>query len=111
MEGRDRSRSLLEVAGFEVIGRVLVKCQQARRDERNGFPFSAAMEWRDAAGLCASISLLSDFCWREWERIMRLPRQMATPIGGAPMSLVEAPGTSPAQQPLLTSEAFLLLAA
>ena len=72
MESRIQSRSL-----FEVAGRVLAKCQGARRDERNGFPFSAAMEWREAAGLCASISFLADFCWREWERIMGLPRQMA----------------------------------
>jgi hypothetical protein len=44
MENRIQSQSL-----FEVAGRVLAKCQGARRDERNGFPFSAAMEWREAS--------------------------------------------------------------
>jgi len=106
MESRIQRRSM-----FGIPGRVLAKCQEARRDERNGFPFSAAMEWREAAGLCASISLLADFCWREWERIMRLPRQMAIPIGVAPVPLVEAAATNSAQQPLLTSEALLLRAA
>jgi len=106
MESRIQSRSL-----FEVARRVLVKCREARRDERNGFPFSAAMEWREAAGLCASISLLADFCWREWERIMGLPRQMAIPIRVAPVPLVEASGTNPSHQPLPASEALLLPAA
>jgi len=56
MESRIQRRSM-----FGIPGRVLAKCQEARRDERNGFPFSAAMEWREAAGLCASVSLLADF--------------------------------------------------
>ncbi len=43
MESRIQSRST-----FGIPGRVLAKCQKARRDERNGFPFSAAMEWREA---------------------------------------------------------------
>lgn len=106
MESPIQSRSL-----FGIPGRVLAKCWDARRDERNGFPFSAAMEWREAAGLCAPIALLADFCWREWERIMHLPRQRAIPIGAASMTLVEAAWrsrTNWADQPLLTSEAFLL---
>jgi len=105
MESRIQRRSM-----FGIPGCVLAKCLEARRDERNGFPFSAAMEWREAAGLCASISLLADYCWREWERIMSLPRQMAIPIGVAPMPLVEAAAKHPARQPLLASEAFLLRA-
>jgi hypothetical protein len=54
--------------------------RNARQDEQNGFLFAAAMEWREAAELCASTGLLADICWLEWERIMRLPRQMAAPI-------------------------------
>ena len=106
MESRIQSRSL-----FEIAWRVLVKCREARRDERNGFPFSAAMEWREAAALCASISLLADFCWREWERIMRLPRQMAIPIRVAPAPFAEVSDTNPAHQPLPASEALLPRAA
>ena len=53
----------------------------ARRDEKNGFPLAAAMTWREAAELFASITFLADWCWREWERITRLPRHLAEPIG------------------------------
>jgi hypothetical protein len=58
-------------------------CQAAKRDERNQFPFTAAMEWRKAAELAESLPLLADICWREWERIMQLPRRLAQPIGMA----------------------------
>lgn len=53
----------------------------ARRDESNGYEFTAAMRWRKAAHLMASIPLASDLCWKQWERIMRLPRRLAVPIG------------------------------
>jgi len=53
----------------------------AHRDEKKGFPLTAAMEWREAAALFAPITPLAERCWREWERIMRLPRRLAEPIG------------------------------
>jgi hypothetical protein len=56
----------------------------AQRDENNGLPFTAAMEWRKAAELSSWITLLSNRYWREWERIMHLPRRLAEPIGLAP---------------------------
>lgn len=56
-------------------------CRSAHRDERNGFPYTAAVEWREAATLFASNSFFADRCWREWERIMQLPRRLAQPIG------------------------------
>jgi hypothetical protein len=56
-------------------------CLAAQRDESNGFPLTAAMEWRKAAELLAPMALIADRCWREWERIMRLPRHLAGPIG------------------------------
>ena len=56
-------------------------CLAAERDERNGFPLTAAMEWRKAAELLTPLAMASDRCWREWERIMRLPRRLAGPIG------------------------------
>jgi hypothetical protein len=52
----------------------------AERDEKNGFPFTAAMEWRRAAELFGPIALASGYCWREWERIMHLPRRLACPV-------------------------------
>lgn len=59
----------------------------AQRDEKNGLPFTAAMEWRKAAELSSWITLLSNYCWREWERIMHLPRRLAEPIGLAPVAI------------------------
>jgi hypothetical protein len=53
----------------------------AQRDEKKGFSLTAAMEWREAADLFAPITPLAERCWREWERIMHLPRCLAEPIG------------------------------
>jgi hypothetical protein len=53
----------------------------AKREERNGFKYTAAMEWRKAAELFATNTRAVEYCWREWERIMGLPRQLAGPIG------------------------------
>jgi hypothetical protein len=62
-----------------ILGLVLAihLCKSAVRDEKNGFSYTAALEWREAAELSASIKLLADCCWREWERIMHLPRSFA----------------------------------
>lgn len=60
---------------------VLVKALHLRRvalrDEQHGFFYTAAMEWRHAAELFAPSTLVSEYCWRQWERIMRLPRLAA----------------------------------
>jgi hypothetical protein len=72
-------QQLMVVAFSSAI--VMRYCLAAQRDEKNGFPLTAAMEWRKAAELLAPITPISDRCWREWERIMRLPRRLAGPIG------------------------------
>jgi hypothetical protein len=56
-------------------------CSEAQRDESSGYGFTAAMKWRRAAQLIAFIPFASDLCWQQWERIMRLPRRLAVPIG------------------------------
>lgn len=53
----------------------------AERDEKNGFPFTAAMEWRKAAELFAPVAVASGYCWRKWERTMHLPKRLARPVG------------------------------
>ena len=53
----------------------------AQCDERNGFPYTAAMEWRKAAELFAPKTRAAEYCWRKWELIMHLPRRLAGPIG------------------------------
>jgi hypothetical protein len=52
----------------------------AQRDERQGFFHTAAMEWRKAAESVFPNTLAAEYCWRQWERIMRLPRQLAGPV-------------------------------
>jgi hypothetical protein len=63
-----------------VVPRAFQYVYAAHRDERNGYPYTAAMEWRDAAELLLPITLAAEHCWRQWERIMHLPRQMAMPF-------------------------------
>jgi hypothetical protein len=70
-------RRLLALAGTAPLA--LRYCLAAQRDENNGFPFTAAMEWQKAAYLF--VGPFADLCWRQWERIVRLPRHMAAPIG------------------------------
>jgi hypothetical protein len=53
----------------------------AYRDEQNGFPYSAAMEWHKAAELFSPNTRAAEYSWRQWERIMRLPRRLAGPVG------------------------------
>lgn len=52
----------------------------AQEDERNRFPYAAAMEWRHAAELFGTNTPAADYCWRQWERIMQLPRRLAGPF-------------------------------
>jgi hypothetical protein len=54
--------------------------RSAQRDERNGFAYTAAMEWRHAAEIFVANTLAAEYCWRQWERIMRLPRRLAAPV-------------------------------
>jgi hypothetical protein len=66
----------------------------AEHDERNGLPCTAAMRWRNAAELLAANPPFADYFWRQWERVMRLPRRLAGPIGASssatPLSPVSA---------------------
>jgi hypothetical protein len=52
----------------------------AQREERNGFTYTAAMKWRNAAELFAPDTRAVEYCWHEWERIMHLPRRLAGPV-------------------------------
>ena len=91
-----------------VLAKALHYSHAARRDERNGFPCTAAMEWRHASELFLSGSLAAEYCWRQWERIMHLPRQLAGPIGSSRPVLVPL---SPAPARLVMNEIPLATAA
>lgn len=74
----------------------------AVRDERNGFPYTAAMEWRQAADLFAPNTRAAEYFWQQWERIMHLPRRLAGPVGvsrqtasSLPVALVTVPCNRP----------------
>jgi hypothetical protein len=73
-----RFRRLAEITAGLKLG--VGYWRAAERDEKNGFPFTAAMEWRKAAELFSPIPHVSDRCWQEWERIMHLPRHFARPL-------------------------------
>jgi len=91
---------LAEIAGWwvraaVVLAKALHYGRAAQRDERNGFPYTAAMEWRYASELFESGSLAADYCWGQWERIMHLPRQLAVPVSSSrhgiiPLNLTSA---------------------
>jgi hypothetical protein len=53
--------------------------REAQREERDGLPYTAAMKWRNAAELFAPDMQAVEHCWREWERIMQIPRRLAGP--------------------------------
>jgi len=60
--------------------RALSYYHAAQLDEKEGFPFTAAMEWRMAAELFSFVPIARQRCWGEWERITHLPRRFANPI-------------------------------
>jgi hypothetical protein len=63
-----------------VIAKAVHYIRAAQEDERNGFRYTAAMEWQLAAGLFGSDTLAAEYFWHQWERIMNLPRHLAEPI-------------------------------
>jgi len=68
------------LACVAVVRKAIQYVSAANRDERINFPFTAAWEWREAAELFGSSDSAADYCWRQWERIMHLPRHLAAPI-------------------------------
>jgi hypothetical protein len=93
-----------------VLAKVLHCGRAALRDEHNGFPYTAAMEWRAAAELFESGSFSAEYCWSQWERIMHLPRQLAGPVGDSRHVLVIAP-LNPTSARLVMKEIHLATAA
>ena len=80
----------------------------AQRDERHGLLYTAAIEWRHAAKLFAPNTLPSEYCWRQWERIMHLPRQLAGPVGSSRPVIVPL---NPASRGLVLNQIPLATAA
>jgi len=68
-------RYVVALISGPVIG--IADCCAAQQDEREGYVITAALEWRHAAELMASLPLFADRCWSQWERIMHLPRRLA----------------------------------
>ena len=69
-----------------LLPRAVQYTHAARRDERKGFAYAAAMEWRHAAELFDPNTVPADYCWRQWERIIHLPRRLAGTICEAPFA-------------------------
>lgn len=73
----------------------MVYCVRAMRDEMSGYRFTAAVEWRKAAELLATIPPVADHCWKQWERIINLPRRLAEPLSLLPQRPVGVPSPLP----------------
>ncbi len=78
----------LYASSIAVVAKAIHKAYAAHRDEQNHYPYTSAMEWREAAELLAPNTFAAEYCWRHWERIMRLPRRLAAPIGVSQPSAV-----------------------
>lgn len=87
MKSRNNHKLAIATAGAWWLTNVVAPARAfhyghaAQRDERNGFPHTAAFEWRKAAELFAPKTLAAEYCWQQWERIMHLPRRLAGPVG------------------------------
>ena len=68
------------IEGAAGLTHAMKYCRAAQNEEKNGFAFTAAVEWQKAAESLSPIPFLADRCWQQWERIMRLPRRLAAPI-------------------------------
>lgn len=79
------------------LAQAMKYCRAAQTEEKNGFAFTAAAEWQKAAELLTPFSPLADRCWQQWERIMRLPRQLADPITETQVTNTQVSDLSAAQ--------------
>ena len=68
------------LSDLAVFAKAVQYARAAQKDERKGFRYTAAMEWRHAAELFASDTLAAEGFWLQWERIMLLPRRLAAPL-------------------------------
>ncbi len=110
MKAPDNRNRAIATAGARYWSAIVVAagafhyCRAAVRDERNRFPYTAAMEWRSAAERFPAGSSAAEYCWRQWERIMQLPRRLAGPVGDAStIAFVAKPvaAVQPALEPVM----------
>jgi hypothetical protein len=71
------------IARIVATARAFHYWQAAQRDERAGFFYTAALEWRHVADLFPNTHA-AEYSWQQWERIMHLPRRFAGPVYSAP---------------------------
>jgi hypothetical protein len=74
------------LAHIAALGKAVQYVCAAHRDEQSDFPYAAALEWRKAAELFGFDTPVAEYCWRQWERIVQLPRWLAGPIGDSSKS-------------------------
>ncbi len=91
------------VSNIAVVTKAIHKARAAQRDERNHFPYTSAMEWRNAAELLPPNTFAAEYCWRQWERIMHLPRRLAGPIGNSRIATLP-PQPAPAARQVIEPE-------
>ena len=95
MKSHNRQNPIIAAVGawrvwnIAVVAKAVHYVCAAHKDERSGFPNTAAMEWHKAAELFAANTLAAEYCWRHWERIINLPRQFSGPISDSRPVLLE----------------------
>jgi hypothetical protein len=79
VKSRNRHNPAIAAIGTWWLSNVIVPAKAfhyslaAVRDQRHGSPYTAAMEWHQAADLFAPRTRAAEYCWRRWERVMHLP--------------------------------------
>ena len=87
MRGHQHQKQAVAAVAAEYITGIALTAEFVRyacsalQDEHRGFRYTAATQWRHAADLFGLNTLAAEYCWRQWERIMHLPRKFAVPIG------------------------------
>jgi len=79
-QGERTSHDVETGARLFIVASAFRYARAAQRDERNGFPYTAAMKWQYAGELSAPDTPAAEYCWEQWERIMHLPRRLAGPV-------------------------------
>lgn len=97
------------LSNIAILAKAFHYSLDAVSDERNDFPYTAAMQWRRAAVLFAPSTRAADYFWRQWERIMHLPRRLAGPIDiscQTASALPVAPASLPSYRPTIDQVSF-----
>jgi hypothetical protein len=106
----NKHNATIAAFGEWVLSNIILRAKAFRygcaalRDEQSGFPYTAAMEWHKASELFLPNTRAAEYSWRQWERITRLQRQLAGPVGvsqHAVVPLISGSAARPVTAPVI----------